>query len=62
MAEIRLIDAIALKNEVLRVVLEVADTPMPNEYASKLALKMGKLIQKKIDEAPTVEVITNGNQ
>lgn len=62
MAEIRLIDANALKNEVLHAVFEVADTPMPNEYASKLALKMGELIQKKIDEAPTVEVITNGNQ
>ena len=56
MAEIRLIDANALKNEVLRAVFEVADTPMPNEYASQLALKMGELVQKKIDDAPTVKV------
>lgn len=55
MAEIRLIDANALKNEVLRIVFEIADTPMPNDHTSKLALKMGELIQKVIDEAPTVD-------
>ena len=55
MAEIRLIDANALRNEVYHAVLDVADSPMPNDYASKLAVKMGALIQKKIEDAPTID-------
>lgn len=43
-----------LKNEIHKTLLEIADTPLPNDYASRLALKMGELILRKIDEAPAV--------
>lgn len=51
----RPIDGDGLRNEVHKAVFEVADTPMPNDYASKLAIEMGKLFLKKIDEAPTID-------
>lgn len=53
----RLIDGDGLRNEVHKAVLEVADTPMPNDYASNLAVQMGKLMLKKIDAAPAVDAV-----
>lgn len=49
----RPIDADKLSQKVRRAILGIADTPLPNEYASKLAVKMGEAFQKLIDEAPT---------
>ena len=45
-----LISRKALKAEINKTILEIADTPMWDDYASKLALKLGKLMIKKIDE------------
>ena len=53
-SEVRLIDANALKNEMQRVVIDIADTPAPDEYTSKLVAMLAKIFQKKIDEAPAV--------
>ena len=50
------IDADMLKNEIRKVVFEIADSPMPNEYASTLAVKMGELFIKKICDAPVINV------
>lgn len=50
-----LISRAPLKAEIHKTVLEVVDTPLPNDYASKLAVKMGELMMRKIDEAPTVD-------
>ena len=52
----RLIDANELRSKAYSAMLEIANTPLPNEYSSKLALKMGEMFQKLIDDAPTVEV------
>ena len=54
-SEVRLIDANALKNEMQRVVIDIADTPAPDEYTSKLVAMLAKVFQKKIDEAPAVD-------
>lgn len=51
----RLIDANELRSKAYSAMLEIANTPLPNEYSSKLALKMGEMFQKLIDDAPTVE-------
>lgn len=51
----RLIDANELRSKACSAMLEIANTPLPNEYSSKLALKMGEMFQKLIDDAPTVE-------
>ena len=58
----RLIDANELRSKACSAMLEIANTPLPNEYSSKLALKMGELFQKLTDEAPTVdaEPVQNG--
>lgn len=50
-----LISKAALKKEIQDVVLTVADTPLSNDYTSKLVLKMGELFRKKIDDAPVVD-------
>lgn len=52
---VRPIDANALKNALCHAVLDIADTPAPNEYASKLAVKMGELFKKLVDDAPTID-------
>ena len=52
----RTIDADALSKKVNHAILEIADNPLPNEYSSKLVLKIGEVFQKLIDDAPTVEV------
>lgn len=52
----RLIDANELRSKACSAMLEIANTPLPNEYSSKLVLKMGEMFQKLIDDAPTVEV------
>lgn len=49
-----LISRNALKTEINKTILEIADTPMPDDYTSKLALKLGKLMIKKIDEIQAV--------
>ena len=49
-----LISRNVLKNEIHKTLLEIADTPLRDDYTSKLALRMGELILKKIDEAPAV--------
>lgn len=51
----RLIDANELRSKAYSAMLEIANTPLPNEYSSKLALKMGEMFQKLIDDEPTVE-------
>lgn len=51
----RTIDADALRSKARQAMLEIADTPLPNDYASKLAVKMGDMFQKLIDEAPTID-------
>lgn len=50
-----LISKAALKKEIQDVVLTVADTPLSNDYTSKLIVKMGELFRKKIDDAPGVD-------
>ena len=50
-----LISKAALKKEIQDVVLTVADTPLSNDYTSKLIMKMGELFRKKIDDAPGVD-------
>ena len=54
--EVVLKDVEAIKRELRKVMLEVADTPLSGEYASKLTIELGNLFLKKIDEAPVVEV------
>ena len=51
----RLIDANELRSKACSAMLEIANTPLPNEYSSKLALKMGEMFQKLIDEEPTID-------
>lgn len=50
----RPINADTLRNKVHKAILEIADTPLPNDYASKLAVKMGEVFRKLIDEEPTI--------
>ena len=49
-----------LKNEIQKVLLEVADTPLIDEYTSKLAVKLGTLVMKKIDDAPEADAAPVG--
>lgn len=51
----RPINADTLRNKVHKAILEIADTPLPKDYASKLAVKMGEVFRKLIDEEPTID-------
>ena len=42
----------AAKTEIRKLMLEVADTPLVDEYTAKLATKLGELVMKKLDELP----------
>ena len=42
----------AAKIEIRKLMLEIADTPLVDEYTSKLASKLGELVMKKLDELP----------
>ena len=53
----RLIDANELRSKAYSAMLEIANTPLPNEYSSKLALKMGEMFQKLIDEEQTIDAV-----